>query len=85
MNNYIFLRQYLSEVEKHLFEIINNYKQNQKLEIEYIINTQEDVLFNVDYIKDIYDDNKKLYKINYNYNKYIIENTIKYIFEIMII
>lgn len=84
MNNYIALRQYLIKIEKELFEIIIS-KKTKHIEIEYIINIEENLFFDVEYIENIYNDYRRLYNFNYNYDKYKIENVIKYIFKIIFI
>lgn len=80
----ITLRQYLIKIEKELFEIIIS-KKTKHIEIEYIINIEENKNFDVEYIENIYNDYRRLYKFNYNYDKYKIENVMKYIFKIIFI
>lgn len=84
MDNYLILRKYLIETEDELFKIINDtFKMQKSIDMEYIVNIEKNLFFNIEYIENIYNDYKKLYKFRYNYKEYRIGNSIKYMFKII--
>lgn len=84
-NNYQYLIKYLNDIEYHLYNIIiNSKKQRYKIKYTIDIEIEKNILFDIKYIEDIYNDYRRLYNFSYKYKKHKIENFITYIFEIII-
>lgn len=85
-DNYQCLIKYLNDIEYHLSNIIiNSKKQRYKIKYTIDIEIEKNILFDIKYIEDIYNDYRRLYNFSYKYKKYNIENFITYIFEIRLI
>lgn len=80
-DNYYLMVKYLKEIEHNLFYLVVNHKK-QKYKIYYTINSDK-MKFDIKYIEDIYNDYVRLYNFSYQYKKFNIEKSIRYVFEII--